>query len=44
MGYKLTANDLFDLSLLSEVYQEHPELKVQLHPTTNTTLPADAGS
>ena len=43
MGYPLKAGDLFDLSLLTEVYQEHPELKVPLHPTTNTTLPAGAG-
>jgi len=42
MGYPLKANDLFDLSLLTEVYQEHPELKAQLQPITTTTLPAGA--
>ena len=44
MGYPLKASDLFDLSLLTEVYQEHPELKTQLHPITDTTVPAGAGS
>jgi len=44
MGYPLKAADLFDLSLLAEVYQENPALKTPLHPITNTTLPAGAGS
>jgi len=44
MGYPLKASDLFDLSLLAEVYQENPALKTQLHPITNTTLPAGASS
>ena len=26
-GYEITADQLFDLSLLAEVYEEHPELK-----------------
>lgn len=29
MGTDITADQLFDLSLLDEVYQEHPELKTQ---------------
>ena len=44
MGYPLKAADLFDLSLIAEVYQEHPELKVSLQPITDTTLPAGADS
>jgi len=44
MGYPVQASDIFDLSLLTEVYQEHPELKVALTPTTDTALPAGAGS
>jgi ABC-type nitrate/sulfonate/bicarbonate transport system substrate-binding protein len=34
MGTKITAGDLFDLSLLKEVYTEHPELIVNLPVTT----------
>jgi hypothetical protein len=26
-GYEITADQLFDMSLLKEVYDEHPELK-----------------
>jgi hypothetical protein len=26
-GYEISADQLFDLSLLKEVYDEHPELK-----------------
>jgi hypothetical protein len=26
-GYTITAEELFDLSLLAEVYEENPELK-----------------
>jgi ABC-type nitrate/sulfonate/bicarbonate transport system substrate-binding protein len=44
MGYPVQPSDIFDLSLLTEVYQEHPELKVALTPTTDTALPAGAGS
>jgi hypothetical protein len=29
MGYDITADKLFDFSLLEEVYKENPDLKVQ---------------
>ncbi|MGW6697454.1 ABC transporter substrate-binding protein [Nocardia sp. NPDC055049] len=45
IGYDIAADDLFDMSLLREVYQRHPELKVTLSPPTATapaTTPAAA--
>ena len=39
MGYSLAADDLFDLTLLKEVYREHPALKVPLTPPTAITPP-----
>jgi ABC-type nitrate/sulfonate/bicarbonate transport system substrate-binding protein len=35
MGYRIDAKQLFDLSLITEVYQEHPELKAPITPPTD---------
>jgi ABC-type nitrate/sulfonate/bicarbonate transport system substrate-binding protein len=37
MGYPVKADDLFDLSLLDEVYKENPDLKVTITAPTNPT-------
>jgi ABC-type nitrate/sulfonate/bicarbonate transport system substrate-binding protein len=39
MGYQLDAKQLYDLSLLTEVYQEHPELKAAITPPTDVNPP-----
>lgn len=39
MGYQLDAKQLYDLSLLTEVYQEHPELKAPITPPTDVNPP-----
>jgi ABC-type nitrate/sulfonate/bicarbonate transport system substrate-binding protein len=44
MGYPVKSSDIFDLSLLNEVYQEHPELIVKITPPTSTTVPKNPQS
>lgn len=39
MGYNLDANKLYDLSLIKEVYQEHPELKAPITAPTDVHPP-----
>ena len=39
MGYKLDAKQLYDLSLITEVYQEHPDLKAPITAPTDVTPP-----
>jgi ABC-type nitrate/sulfonate/bicarbonate transport system substrate-binding protein len=44
MGYPIKAADLFDLSLLSEVYKENPELKAAITAPTDPTPSPTASS
>ena len=39
MGYQVSAQQLYDLSLITEVYQEHPELKAPITPPTDVNPP-----
>jgi len=39
MGYQIDAKQLYDLSLITEVYREHPELKAPITPPTDVNPP-----
>ncbi|TQS40185.1 ABC transporter substrate-binding protein [Cryptosporangium phraense] len=44
MGYPVKADDLFDLSLITEVYQENPDLKASITAPTDPTPSPSASS